>query len=509
MGRKTLAMLNNHTHRVPQIRMLGLIIPPKRVQDVLDIHGLNSVIEKEKNPSQAAVMKIKKEGGPLMPARPKPLTRKEREIPAQVEAHKEERALYLEQQKSYDRYKSDRYIKLTAAQNVCLQLESLHELLIRPIVPPRTTPAPSVIKHIEKLQEQLTHPQPKQRKNEQSEHFQIRSQQIMELAKLCEKADLQDPDAVVDLANRIKNSDSDLENFIHRKHYNKERYRFNKEASVALTVAIDLILEELADYAVSNTIKSGYKTMRPDHCLGVGLKKLKFYPFIRNLYHLRLLRERKKRHDEWQRAHDKAKREFNNAGKHQAKREKVPWKGAKNFVFASFPEMEVTQEHAVRYEKTRKDGKTIARYKWHDLDTSKREDLPEFTTHTHKICANSIRNHAAIEGEGAEEIKISSAMTKFLSDLVLDFILRICPSVCLLVDTLDVSTINDKIILNVLHQVLLDSYANPEGKTELIEAHQSFFATIKEKCQMSHENRTKQNPKQAPEQKPASEKERL
>jgi len=88
------------------------------------------------------------------------------------------------------------------------------------------------------------------------------------------------------------------------------------------------------------------------------------------------------------------------------------------------------------------------------------------------------------------DIRVSNNIKKFLSDIVTDFITRVTPQADILMNSKKIKTVNEKIIITVVKQLLIDSYPKKSACMNLTPEHAKLFDEVKKKVTLCQEYQT-------------------
>jgi hypothetical protein len=176
--------------------------------------------------------------------------------------------------------------------------------------------------------------------------------------------------------------------------------RLSSEVSVVVATVCDFIVDDIVSFAMDFVIANGKRQVQPFHLVEAGIEKTKSYPFIRNLpVYL-------------QQKEDSTK------------------------VASTEPTPETTDETS-------------------DEETTEETDVNSnnFVTYV----TNAIGKLKKTDKYGSVKIRISKAVRKYLSNLIIDFIKRISNySQIIVQDISDVRTLNPDHVVNIIKLILTD-----------------------------------------------------
>jgi hypothetical protein len=469
-------------------KVVELDIAPARTRRFFDKNGINRDVENKLTAVKAELMTLRKAGGPSLPTPPES---PKKDSDEQVkEAYKVSRANYDSLFKKYNDYKAESYTNLERVYNVTKTLQKIADLLIK-------SPATDAVKaELKDHQVTLRDECVGKRKNESDDSYEKRVEEFTKpgYAALVDGVNLDNVDSVRTSMNNLRKANSQLDLFFKRDLIAKERTRFNDAAAVALATAMQLTLEELVEFGIKNTRILTKKIIQPDHCVRPGIDELNFYPFFANLPPLKALVDRQQRREQWAVNMQKAKHETFQTAKSKAKKAKKKYEKPE-FKYPTFTESEVSGGHACMVDETDDKGVTKSHCRWYGIDvdypeTPTSNDSTNFHFYISQVCKRVMDHHVEIGDSEAQEIRFSTNLRKFFSDLIVAFISRISPQIRILIDAMDVKTINHNVIKTVLRQMLVDGYHSPTGIVDLTEDHKNLFTQIDEKVKLCQDHHT-------------------
>jgi hypothetical protein len=476
------------SNRQQLAKIVELEIAPARTRRFFDANGINRNVKAKIDAVKAKLQKIKKAGGPTPPKAPEN-PGKDASDDAKT-AYKAARAKYEEQLKAYNEYTSEAYTNLERIYNVCKLLQKVNTLL---------TKKERTANHTQDLKEYQAalhdEPAPK-RSKESDEAFDARSKRFVKkgYAALVEGVDLNNADAVRDAMNKLRGTDENLALFFERDKEARGRIRFNDPAAVALATAMQVTLEEVVDFGIQNTRTAKKKIIKPDHCVNPDIKKLNFSSFILPLPPLKAILDRQERKKQWEEAFAKAKREAFQAAKSKARKNKTKYEKP-NFTYPTFQETEVEGGFATTVEVKDDKGNTKTKYQWYGIDVDYPDspapvDTTDFKFYISQVCKKVLDHHIEIGDSEAQEVRFSTDLRKFFSNLIVAFIARLSPQIRILIDAMDQKTITHDVIKTALLQMLVDGYHSPTGEVSLNEEHRNLMTLIDEKVKLCQKHQT-------------------
>lgn len=469
-------------------------ISPARIRSYLDGKGINRDVEDKLNQIKDDILKIKKEGGPQLPTPPESLKKEATDI--QKSKHEEAKNKYAADLKKYNDFVSERYKRLEVVYTLCKHLNKMHALLLKS---KRNTNQEKELVELRRIVHDEA-PSRKQKESEETYNTRVEKFESSGFETYLGETDLTNADAVQKLIMKLKKNHDGVDLFLQRDETSRSRIRFNDPAAVALATAMELGIEELIEHGMEKTIDSQKKTIQPDHCISPGLEDCDWYVLFKNLPHLRAILDRQKRKAEYNAERDLQKQKAIQKAKSKAKKEKKAYQRPK-FKFPTFQESEVEKGFALKTETSTTDDKgnvsVKPHYQWYGIDIEK-QGTPENNDHTNfhfyvqQVCKKIVNRRSDVGNSDFLEIKISTNIRKFFSDLIIDFIARISPQIRILIEAMDVKTVDHMVIKTILKMLLVDSYHSATGVIELNEEHESLFKLIDEKVALCQVHQTGQ-----------------
>jgi hypothetical protein len=471
------------TARVQLASIVGLEIAPPRVRRFLDQKGLNSVVEVDINRYKDAILAIEKEGAAPRPTPPtKPTVEGDAAVPQRVlDAYNAEHQVYAAAYAVWKNFKSARYTALSDVYEVAKDLTKLQNLLEKQTAVSggdatnKKKFTPKNASEVASLQASLaTH------------------------TTLVGKADLTSSESVAAQVQTLNTANPDLASFFHRDSSSASRVRFNDRATVALATVMEAMVEQLAEHSMNEAIRVGKKIIQPKHCVTESLEECSLYPLFNNLPAMRAVRDRKARELAYQTQTKQVQAEATLKAKAAARKNKKTFKSVK-LDQPSFEQTEVDAGYAVYSEvepaeaahegEDAKEAKMVCQ--WYGIDIPSRDteavDTTDFVHYTNEVCKN-VRNNAVTDGNAAcADLRISTALKNFFSDILIQFVARMLPLIILTIASKkkakknDVKTVGDQVVVRVIEILLADSNHNAQGLVTFTQEHQALFTTIQEK----------------------------
>lgn len=459
----------------------GVLISPARLRRFLDEFGINQKVQRDMDKMKVEIMKIKKEGGPKHPDSVEPLKRvgatKE-----QISKHEEMKVKYASELKVYNAYISEKYKRVKSVYVLLKNLNKVVDLMLKK----KRNPVQE--EELRSLRMAIVNNTIKSK----SEKF-----ELLKFSDMLGSTNMEDVESIKTLLVSLKQSNPETEFFLSKDELSKSRIRFNDSSAVALATAIELALEEMIKHGMEDTLKSHKKTLKPDNCISEGLEDCDWYMFVRNLPHLTAVLDRQKRKNEYNSKKDDEKFKMMQKAKTQSKKEGKTFLKPK-FTYPSFQDMEVEFKFAtkevVQSKDLDKDGKPIEKvvYKWIGIDCDEVDESDvqniTFCSYVQHLCKKVIEEKVDSKESQYFDIKISSNIRKFLSDLIVDFVSKVLPLIKLLISAMKVKTVDEDVIKTVLRLMVTDKYHNSTGEVEFKPEHEVLFTLIDKKVELCKEH---------------------
>lgn len=492
----TMATIKKERRQLSDV--IGLTFSPARVRSCMDINWVNREVEEKCDVSNQKLLEIKKEEYPGVPVKPeRPAypgkdagAADKKKYESEKKKYKELRDAYIVALKEYNKYKSPRYKRLETAHRYSRLLGKLKALLAKPSHSVSYEYELSAVRA--SLEDRVTPKKPK----ESEESFQARSAKFKPkgyTALRSSNADLSTVSGVDKELERVFKEHRDLELFSEKDTVAKERTRFNDPAAVVIANFAQHIVEELVDHTIDKTLASRKKIMQPDHCVSEGIEECSLFPLISNSPHYLAVVARQKRKEayEHKKLQDKSKKV--RSDRLRAKKEgKTPARSTALKDYPTFQANEVASGYALAETRTNDKGKEKEHYLWYGIDLEKNpedEQRINFKFYVDKV-TKDVLDERASENVLIADIKISSNLKKFLSDVVVDFIMRITPLAMSLIESKKVKTITEEVAMTVIKQLLVDSYSRKKVRALLSEEHSKMFDEVREKVKLCQEHQT-------------------
>jgi histone H3/H4 len=463
-------------------------ISPARIRGFMDKCWVNKDGEIANLEIKSQILKIKKEGCPVkLPVMPKAPGKKADD--AEREKYANAKKEYAELHKKYMDYSSPRFVELKTQHDYSKLLTKLKKFLNKSSLTDNDKVAMKAI--MDTLDDKIPAYNPKLETKEKYEK-RVRKFESRGFTKLRSSGvDLETPNGVQTELDRVAKEFPELTLFSSKDSVSKNKVRFNDAGCVAIAVVVEEFIKEVADNGIEATINDRRKIMQPDHCVNQLAKTLPLYPLYGNLDHYLEVEDRKKRKLAYESDKLKEKTRLIQISKRQAKRTGSVFEKPK-FEYPTFVQKEVSAGHAVECLRE-KDGKTKKYYQWYGIDIEKNqldEQDVSFAFYVSKVC-DKAKEERVDSGEVlASEIKISSNVKKFLSDLVTDFIIRVTPTCRIFMQNKGTKTINEDVVISVMQMLLIDSYRKKHPSTGLTPVHAALFDKVWEKVKLCIKHQT-------------------
>ena len=467
--------------RTQQATTVDLIIQPPRVRMHLDRLAMNRPVELRLNPIKQQIEQIKKEGAPKLPEKP------------EKDAEQRVKDAYKEAQKEYSKFSSDEYDRIVTLYDLCKKLRK--------------------ISTIQKQQDELN-----------QDGKDLTKKQLAELTKeqkvvADQPADGQDESDYVSLGyadytdgvdvtseaevnallNSLVDGNPDVQLLFDRDAVSKEKTRYQDSAPIALATCVQMACREFIVHGMGRTLGENKRIMLPDHCVSEGLDNCSLYPLFRTLPSFCLIAERQERRSVYDREYSawKAENKRKNRAKGNARRKGVKKDTTPTTPFETWEEREVDAEYAREIEIVTDSGDTKNKVLWIGIDDFSKVETDDddetdgddtarkfgFDFYINLLCKDvketmfkdtEIENHADYK-----DIRVSTDIKRFLSNLIKEFIHRVAPQIRLMMNLKDAKTVSYEIVEFVLRSFIMDSYVPDEnGVVTLNEDHENLFAEM-------------------------------
>ena len=461
--------------RTQQADKVDLTIQPPRVRMHLDRLTMNLLTERELAPIKEQIEQIKKEGADELPEKP------------EKDAEQSVKDAYKEAQKEYNKYSSPAYEKLSTLYELCKKLKK-----ISTIQKTRDT--------LNQDGKNLTKKQLVELSKEQKIVADVPSDgqsaddyESLGFAEYTEGVDVSSEAEINSLLNRLLDENQDVNLFFDRDIISKQKTRFTDAAIIGLATSLEMVVREFVEHGMTYTLKEGKRIMYP---VSEGLENCSLYPLFKPLPTFRLVEGRQIRRAAWERdyASWKADNKRNRAKKaNRNKNNKT--KTAPPTPFETFDEREVAAGYAIETETTTEGGDVKTRVLWRGIDDFSKLDVEEtarkfgFDFYINLLCKSvkentvedtSVENHAEYK-----DIRVSTDIKRFLSNLIKEFIHRVAPQIRLCMSFKEAKTVSYDMIEKVLKSFLMDSYIPDEnGEVIFNEDHQYLFSEMERRIKL-------------------------
>lgn len=276
----------------------------------------------------------------------------------------------------------------------------------------------------------------------------------------------------------------------------RERTRFSNDASIALAIICDELIQELATHTMNKVIDAKKKIIQISHLHEEGIEKLSLFPLIRNLP---LFMSTAKQLDDSLKKETQEKllsTTLQQAEKDWKKKYDVHTKKKK----AAEP-VQVAVQTAVAVEQPEEEEED---------DTS--DSKTSFRFYVHLVCKNIIR-HSPKNESGSPKygaVRVSTEIRAYLSDLLVQLIQRLSHLVLLTATSMKIKTVNDTAILQTVEALLVDGHDVVETveyvdamvpDQAVVKAEVAKREEVKKKNEVSYENSDDTFEKNTPEYK--------
>ena len=466
------------TTRTQQADKAELKIQPPRMRMHLDRLAMNRPIETQLAPIKEKIEQIRKQGAPALPEKP------------EKDAEQDVKDAYKEAVKNYNKYSSPDYEKLTTVYELVKKLQKIssiqnqqHELAQKG-------------KELTKKQLAELAKEQKTVADQPAEGQTAEEYESHGFAPYTAGVNVTSEAEVHALTTKLMAENPDVQLFSDRDNISKDKTRFTDAAIIALATASEMGIREFIEHGMAHTLAEGKRIMLPDHCVSEGLENCSLYSLFDKLPTFRLVADRQARRAVWERNHAewKAENKRNNRAKGNARRKNPKaTKAAPPTPFQTFEEREVEQGFAIETETTAENGDVKTRVMWRGIDDFSKVDVDEddnegdetarkfgFDFYINLLCKDvkeAMTDETVSENTvDYKDIRVSTDIKRFLSNLIKEFIHRVAPQIRLYMDYKEAKTVSYGMIETVLKSILMDSYVPDEnGVVEFNEAHQNLF----------------------------------
>lgn len=271
-----------------------------------------------------------------------------------------------------------------------------------------------------------------------------------------------------------------LKLFIQKSEKSYQKVRFNDDSFVVITMVCEKIIKECVEGAMSRALEEKKKIVKTIHIADSSAEH-PFYPLYQDLEHYQALESFKQRYENHVVKEKSARStilfEIRKKNKNKKEKEKAD--------FSSLQSFEETEVELGFARKVEKNNKFV--YQWKGLDYTEQEVPVDFKFYIDKLCKN-------LKCSDSEQLKISKSIKVFLSNIVLDFLLKISPYLRIMLDHGGVKTVNDNTVVTVL-KMLLCNYceSNEDGSINWISAYSNLFDEIKAKLAEKPQEKPEEN----------------
>ena len=481
-------------------KTVDITISLARVKKFLNILGINRVSGDKIEKNMEELTKLKKMGGPIKPDAPMSIS--SHATADQKAKHAEQREKYRVEFKKYNDYVSENYKRLEVIYKLCKLLEKLHTLMLKDKL------NNNQLIELQDIKVMLNDmPKPK-KAIETEEEYQTRVKEFkpFNFKQYLSNTDLTKPNQILELINNLRKSNPDLQYFFNKDQVSKEKVRFNESTMIAITQFIESGIEELLEHGMKNTLDNDKKKVQPVHCVINDVEKCHWYFLFKDLPHFKAVVNRYNREKLYEETKEAHKIDSINQAKSQAKKENKPYTKTK-FEYKSFKDFEVEAGYAIKtMVKVKKENEEITKYKykWYGIDIDLEEPTTNFNHYIRQIGKN-ITDIQSIANIKYNEIKISENVCKFCSDLIIDFLVKICPKIRLLINAIGVKTVDFRVIETLIRLMMVDNY-DPSNNFKFTEQDEKLITKINEKVKLAKTRQTvhkEENVEQKVEPEPA------
>lgn len=497
--------MSTETKRNQLSKTVDLVIPPPRVRMHVDRLAMNRKVEADLKPIRESLLALKKQGATPVPEKPDP------------KAEVDVKDAYKAAVKEFNSYASEAYQRVVVIYDLC---KKLHKITVL------NDKQAELSKDDKKLTKKNADELAKEITAARDEPTVVEGEEPVTLgfSEFTAGVNLNQPSEVSALLQRLRDENPMVDLFFQRDAISKTKIRFTDSSIIALATTLQMAISQFAEHAMRTTLDASKKIMYPDHCVSPGLENCSLYPLFSNLPSFKLIVDRQTRKEQWELAYKEHKAKVAKAKK-AAKPKKVAKKVGATATkekapvdeFHTFEQSEVEEGHAFAQEHEDSKGAKKVTYLWRGIDDLAEE--PEegeeeaedstrkfgFNFYIGQVCKN-LKDLNKAEDEDYGEVRVSTNIKRFFSNLLVELIHRIAPQIRLLMSYKDAKTVSYEMIITVLKIILIDSYTpNPNGDVELTLEHQKLFDDMDAKVKAYNEHHAAQKTQESDEVEPETE----
>jgi hypothetical protein len=441
----------------------------------VDRLAMNRQVETNLAPIREKLLALKKTGAPALPDKPA------------TGADAEAKEAFKAAQKAYNSFASEGYSHNQTIYELCKKLTKIVALFDK-----RDELAADGKTLSKKNQDELAKEQLAARDEPNTEDGE--DAVTLGFTEYTKGVDLNHPSAVGGLLQKLRDENTQVDLFFQRDIVSKTKIRFTDSSIIALATTLQTAISEFANHAMATTLERQKKIMYPDHCVSDGLKEsCSLYPLFCTLPSYMQIVDRQTRREQWELELKEFK--VKNAKKKASKTKKTKkttTKAVEKPEFQSFEQREVEEGHAYAEQKIDGKGNTKTNYLWKGIDDledieTDEDDVEDggrkfgFNFYIGLVCKN-LKEINKKDDEEYEQVRVSTNIKRFFSNLLVELIHRIAPQIRLLMSYKDAKTVSYEMIITVLKIILIDSYPpTPNGDVALTDEHQALFTNMAEK----------------------------
>jgi hypothetical protein len=473
--------------RVQLSQIVNVQVSPARVRRFIDKKGINRLVEEEIAQIKTSLNSLKKEGAPQVSAHP---TKPEGDdVEASVmTAYDKAVENYNAEAAAYKAFKSPNYNKLASVYKLVKLLNKLETLLTKKDTV--STSSDTKKKFTAKNTEEVT-----------KLTALINASEFSAYRGALKCNNLASVTSTISDLTTVKFPD--LKFFIAKDAASARRIRFNDHASVAMATVMDAIVEQMADHAMNYAMEHGKKIIKPDHCVSSGLEGCSLFPLFNNLPAMTAVRDRQARRVAYDTKVKFEQDEHNRKAKADARRRKKTYKPTK-IDHESFATTEVNAGYA-RFQDTSGEGEEVkTKCVWFGIEVPSSEsdsvDSTDFVHFATDVCKNVKKGN-----DTWSEIRISTDIKNFFSDILIQFVARMLPLINLLINSKknETTTVCNKVVMRVIEILLADSNHNAQGEVTFSDEHKELFKTVGTKLALLEDHNKKTTPEVTQTETPA------
>lgn len=472
-------------------RELDLSIPNGRVRQILDEGALNYKQEKAAEEALKVLLEIRQKGGPEKPVAPEQLPRGTKDAKLRKE-HEAAREAYQAKFKEWQSFRSEEYKALHNTAELIIILQKIVKIMTRPVDVKEKKDKEKEKKSREQREakDRKTLEELSKRLNDEAPTNANRVKPFVSkgFKARVKGANLKDPKSVKTRIDDLIAEDKRVQRVLEVYAIRKTKVRISTSSTVALSAALQKIVEDVAEHACRVGTTRGKHMIKNEHVLlGGKYSELSTYSLWADLPHMTHLESKESRRATYEGKVKEARRRAQLKHNRNVEELKRQFEGQKEalkealkehkFVFKpkAFEDHEAEQGYATKSERKDEDGnpkkhsKTGAvsfAYTWKNIDYEEveSENIDSFFGPVGDIC--DVVVEAIVDGGDADEggIRISAGLKHFLNNICLDFIYAVAVQLDLILKVSKSKTVTPEMVRAAISGRLLHGQATPHAQ---------------------------------------------